>query len=66
MLVIVPTFHEARERRKGQIVAGAAKGIGAMRDNKKVRPIFKGTARESEPPQPVGGRAPYTPIFILT
>ena len=56
VLVILPTFHESRLRRKEQIVAAAERGYAATAGRKSIRPIFKGTHRESEPPQPLGVR----------
>ena len=56
VLVIVPTFHETRRRRRSQILAAAERGFGAFLKSKKPRPIFKGTDREDEPPRLVGVR----------
>lgn len=56
VLVILPTFYETRQRRKGQIVKATERGFAAMAEKKGVRPVFKGTPRESEPPQPLGVR----------
>lgn len=56
VLVILPTFYETRQRRKGQIVKATERGFAAIAEKKGVRPIFKGTPRESEPPQPLGVR----------
>lgn len=56
VLVIVPTFHESRRRRRSQILAAAERGFGAFLKSKKPRPIFKGTDREDEPPRLVGVR----------
>ena len=55
VLVIVPTFHETRRRRRSQILAAAERGFGAFLKSKKPRPIF-GTDREDEPPRLVGVR----------
>ena len=56
VLVIFPTFHETRRRRRSQILAAAERGFGAFLKSKKPRPIFAGTDREDEPPRLVGVR----------
>ena len=42
--------------RRGQILAATERGFAATAEKKKVRPIFKGTPRETDPPQPLGVR----------
>ena len=56
VLVIVPTFHESRRRRRTQILAAAERGYDSFYKSKKPRPIFRGTDREDEPPRLVGVR----------
>ena len=45
VLVIVPTFHESRRRRRTQILAAAERGYDSFYKSKKPRPIFRGTDR---------------------
>ena len=56
VLVILPTFHDTRRRRGAQIVAAAERGYDATASRKKIRPIFRGTEREDEPPIAMGVR----------
>ena len=56
VLVILPTFHDTRRRRSAQIVAAAERGYDAAASRKKIRPIFRGTEREDEPPIAMGVR----------
>ena len=56
VLVILPTFHDTRRGRSAQIVAAAERGYDATASRKKIRPIFRGTEREDEPPIAMGVR----------
>lgn len=56
VLVILPTFYDTRLRRKGQIMRATERGFAVTAKRKGVRPIFRGTPRELEPPQPLGVR----------
>ena len=56
ILVIVPTFHEARAKRRTQIEKAIARGFHATAARRKRRPIFKNTDREDEPATPLGVR----------
>jgi hypothetical protein len=56
VLVILPTFYDARTRRKGQIVRAAERGFEAMAGRTRIRGIFEGSPRESEPPKLIGVR----------